>query len=62
MTHENQWLMLLFFLQAEHFDFLLAWFSVLSFLIHPGSALRPITLPFRRCGIWNVSDNKTRAK
>lgn len=59
MAHENQWLLQLFFFQAEHFDILLAWFSVLSFLIQPGYAMRPIMFFIRRHRIWEVSENKT---
>jgi len=44
------------FFQAEHFDILLA---VLSFLIQPGYALRPVIFSIRRHGIWEVSENNT---
>lgn len=35
-------------------------FSVLSFLFQPVFALRPTIFSLRRCGIWDVSDNKTK--
>lgn len=60
MAPENQWLVLLFFCQAENFDVLLAWFSMLSFLIQPGCGLRPVIFSIRRQGIWEVSENKTK--